>query len=85
MQFRNTPIPHIPYIFITKHGWKKSYAPDDMIILDHLLKVGLSPSKKICVICFIENPLKMMRNACYVMLKALFVLVMTFCHDFLVM
>ena len=34
------------------------------------LKVGLSPSKKICVICLIESPLKMMKN---------------FCHDFLVM
>ena len=26
-------------------------------------KFGLSPSKKICVICFIESPLKMMKNA----------------------
>ena len=38
------------------------------------LKVGLLPSKKICVICFIESPLKMMKNAFYVILKALFVL-----------
>ena len=27
------------------------------------LKVGLSPSKKVCVICLIESPLKMMKNA----------------------
>ena len=38
------------------------------------LKVGLSPSKKNCVICLIENPLKMMKNAFYFILKALFVL-----------
>ena len=37
-------------------------------------KVGLSPSKKICVICLIEIPLKMMKNAFYFILKALFVL-----------
>ena len=27
--------------------------------------VGLSPSKKICIICFIESPLKIMKNAFY--------------------
>ena len=37
-------------------------------------KVGLSPSEKNCVICFIESPLKMMKNAFYFILKALFVL-----------
>ena len=37
-------------------------------------KVGFSPSKKFCVICLIESPLKMMRNAFYFILKALFVL-----------
>ena len=36
--------------------------------------VGLSPSKKICVICLIESPLKMMKNAFYFILKAFFVL-----------
>ena len=40
----------------------------------HKLKVGLSSSKKICVICLIESPLKMMKNAFYFTLKALFVL-----------
>ena len=39
-------------------------------------KVGLSPSKKICVICFIESPLKMIKNAFYFILKVLFVLKM---------
>ena len=34
-----------------------------------VLKVALSPYKKICVICLIESPLKMMRNAFYFILK----------------
>ena len=38
------------------------------------LKVGLPPFKKICVICFIESPLKMMTNTFYFILKTLFVL-----------
>ena len=42
--------------------------------LQCILKVGLSPSKKNCVICFTESPLKMMKNAFYFILKALFVL-----------
>ena len=37
-------------------------------------KVGLSPSKKACVICLIESPLKMMKNIFYFILKVLFVL-----------
>ena len=41
---------------------------------DRRIKVGLSPSKKICVICLIESPLKMMKNAFYFILKAPFVL-----------
>ena len=39
-----------------------------------LLKVGLSPSKKVCFICFNQRPLKMMKNAFCFLLKALFVL-----------
>ena len=37
------------------------------------LKAGLSTFKKSCVICFIEIPLKMMKNAFYFILKDLFV------------
>ena len=37
------------------------------------IKVGLSPSKKNCVICVIESPLEMIENAFYFILKALFV------------
>ena len=35
------------------------------------IKVGLSPSKKNGVICLIESPLKMMKNAFYFILKVL--------------
>ena len=38
------------------------------------LEVRLSSSKKVCLICLIESPLKMMKNALYFVLKALFVL-----------
>ena len=38
------------------------------------VKVGSSPSKKVCGICLIESPLKVMKNALYFNLKALFVL-----------
>ena len=44
--------------------------------LNQILKnslAGLSPSKRI-IICFIENPLKMIQNAFYFIFKALFVL-----------
>ena len=51
-----------------------------------MVKVGLSPPQKNCIICLIEIPLKMMKNAFYFILKALFVLkIFNFCHDFLVM
>ena len=40
----------------------------------YFFKVGLSPYKKNCVICFIERPLKVMKNAFYFIVKALFVL-----------
>ena len=50
-----------------------------------LIKVGLSPSKRICVICLIESPLKMLKNYFYFVLKALSVFKnSSFCHDFLV-
>ena len=38
------------------------------------IKVGLSPSQKICIICLSESPLKMMKNAFYFILKVLFIL-----------
>ena len=41
--------------------------------LKSMFKVGLSPSKKNCVICFSGSPLKMMKNVFYLTLKAPFV------------
>ena len=38
------------------------------------IKVGLSPSKKICVICFFETLLKITKNDFYFTSKALLVL-----------
>ena len=43
-------------------------------LLENKLKVGFSPSKKNCVLCFIESSLKIMKNVFYFVLKALFVL-----------
>ena len=39
-----------------------------------VLKVALSAFKNICVICFIELPLKMMENAFYFILKTHFII-----------
>ena len=39
-----------------------------------ILKVGLSSSKKTRVICFLENPLEITKNAFYFILEAPFVL-----------
>ena len=43
-----------------------------------LFKDGLSPSKKMCFICFNEYPPQKMKNAFYFMLKAPFVLKIKF-------
>ena len=51
-----------------------------------IFKVESSPSRKNCFICFNESPLKMIKNAFYFILKALFILkifklfVLTFAH-----
>ena len=47
------------------------------------LKVGLSPSKIICFICFNETSLKMMKNGFYLILEAVFA-TFEFCPDVLV-
>ena len=44
------------------------------LVFSSVIKVGLSLSKKACVISLIENPLEMMKNAFYFILQALFVL-----------
>ena len=43
-------------------------------VLMMYVKVGFSPFKTICVIRLIESPLKLIKNAFYFILKALFVL-----------
>ena len=50
------------------------YVPDLSRLLMISFKVGLSPLKKNYVICLIESPLKIMKNAFYFILKALFIL-----------
>ena len=45
---------------------------NEVSVLEKVLKVGLSPFKKI--IFFNDSPLKMMKNAIYFILKPLFVL-----------
>ena len=53
--------------------------------LANLFKIGLSLSKKNLFIYFTESPFKMMKNAFYFTLKALFVLkYLNFCLDILV-
>ena len=52
----------------------KTFSEFSLDLKEPLIKVGLSPFKKICVICFNESPLKMMKKASYFILKALFVL-----------
>ena len=47
---------------------------DQVSMFYKCLKVGLSPSKKNCFIYLNESPLKMMKNAFYFILKALFIL-----------
>ena len=62
--------------FITsKNGF--SYKENSIFSIEMLrldLKVGLSSSEKIFIICFIASPLKMRKNAFYFILKALFIL-----------
>ena len=51
------------------------------------IKVKLSPSQKLFAISFIKSPLKIMKNAFYLILKKFlsFSRYLSFCHDFLVM
>ena len=46
----------------------------DLICKKELINVELSPSKKMCVLCFIESPLKLVKNASYFILKGFSVL-----------
>ena len=57
-------------------GWQllKAISHMQKFICFLSVKVGLSPSKKKFIICFNDSPSKMMKNAFYFILKALFVL-----------
>ena len=66
LQIPNDCSKNIHYIFIIFGSWSS--------VKGQWFKVGLSNSKKNCVICFIEGPVTMMKNAFYFILKALFVL-----------
>ena len=48
------------------------WIPLSVLVETQMFKVGLSPSKKNCFICFNESPLKMMKWRCF--LKAFFLL-----------
>ena len=53
------------------------------ILLQSCLNSESHLPKKNCVICFIESPLKMVKNAFYFILKLLsFSRYLSFCHDF---
>ena len=65
----------------TNHVWfenwknkKRTHKTISKNVIGPKSKVGLSPSKKNYFICFNDSPSKMMKNAFYLMLKALFVL-----------
>ena len=77
---------HQKFVFLVDAvDWDLTYK--DLIKLTlSCLKVRLPPSKKHSVIFLIGGTLKMMKNAFYCTLKALFILkIFKFCHDFLVM
>ena len=47
---------------IDKQASLTFYASKDVCIIKKRVKVGLSPSKKVSLICFNESPLKMINN-----------------------
>ena len=47
---------------------------DDFTIKRGNLKVGSWTSKKICFVCFNESPLKTMKNAFHLVIRALYIL-----------
>ena len=62
---------HIFYKY--RFGFRRNHSTD--LVLSFLkISQTLKFQKKNCIICFIENPLKMMKNDFYFILKALLVL-----------
>ena len=62
------------FFFTTSKSELDYYHPKVTVRDVERLKVGLSTSKKVFFICFNNSPSKMMKNAFYFILKALFVL-----------
>ena len=48
---------------ISSMALMKAFSEFSLESKEPLIKLGLSPFKKICVICFNESPLKMMKKA----------------------
>ena len=63
-------------VTLNRKNYLKKYMDNINIGPYQLFKAGLLPSEKKCVVCFIESPPEMMKNAFYFILKALFVLKM---------
>ena len=59
---------------LQKHSFFRGYNEDSSQNRCKISQKRLSPSKKNCVICFVESPLKLMKNAFYFILKTHFVL-----------
>ena len=59
---------------IVRDVFRTQWNIHDGIFLAKIVKVRLSSSNNNCIFCFIENPLKKMKNAFYFIWKALFVL-----------
>ena len=55
------------------HGIMQILSKDPGCLPAPLFKVRLSPSRNVCVICFIESPSQMMKNVFYFISKGLFV------------
>ena len=72
------------FLLSGSHRYKTNYKCRHIKINNHLQSYSHFP--KIKIICLTESPLKMMKNAFYSVLKALFVLkiYLNFCLDFLV-
>ena len=69
--FEITPIFLIkPFFYLTKKSRQKCKYLEN----ERSFKVGVSPFKKICFICFDESLLKMVKNPFHLILKAFFVL-----------
>ena len=66
--YRTPPLATSIFIWVSLNNYT-----NEITLQITFFKVGVSPSEKMCVVCFIESPLKVMKSAFYFILKALFV------------